>query len=47
MKLSDKAGWKWGWKNHALAFMIPCFGMLMVMLVNGYHPFGSKMSMLY
>ncbi len=47
MKLSEKSGWKWGIRNHVFAFMIPCFGMLMVMLVNGYHPFGSKMSMLY
>ncbi|MGM9605153.1 MAG: YfhO family protein [Faecousia sp.] len=46
MKLSEKSGWKWSIKNHLLAFMIPCFGMLMVMLVNGYHPFG-QMSMLY
>ena len=46
MKLSEKAGWKWGWRNNALAFMIPCFGMLMVMLVNGYHPFGER-AMLY
>ena len=46
MKLSDQAGWKWGWKNHALAFLIPFCGMLMVMLVNGYHPFGAR-AMLY
>ena len=46
MKLSDKAGWKWGWKNHALAFLIPFGGMLMVMLINGYHPFGER-AMLY
>ena len=46
MKLSEKAHWKWGWKNHALAFLIPFLGMLTVMIFNGYHPFGAK-AMLY
>ena len=46
MKLTEKTGWKWGWKNHALAFLIPFLGMLAVMIVNGYHPFGAK-AMLY
>ena len=46
MKLSEKAGWKWGWWNNLWAFLIPFGGMLMVMLVNGYHPFGDT-AMLY
>ena len=46
MKLSEKAGWKYSWWNHLWAFLIPFMGMLMVMLVNGYHPFGEK-AMLY
>lgn len=46
MKLSEKTSWKWGWKNHALAFLIPFLGMLGVMIVNGYHPFGAR-AMLY
>ncbi len=33
-------------KNHLFAFLIPFAGMLMVMLVNGYHPFGDH-AMLY
>ena len=47
MKLSDKTRWKWGWKNHALAFLIPCIGMLLVMLVNGCRPFGANKALLY
>ena len=46
MKLSEKANLRWGWKYNVFAFLIPCVGMLMVMLVNGYHPFGQR-AMLY
>ena len=34
------------WKYLGLAFAVPCVGMLFVMLVSGYEPFG-KSSMLY
>ncbi len=34
------------WNYLALAFAIPCVGMLFVMLISGYEPFG-KYSMLY
>ena len=34
------------WNFYALAFAIPAVGMLMVMLISGYEPFG-KYSMLY
>ena len=46
MRLSERTGMKWSWKSHALAFLIPFLGMLAVMVVNGYHPFGAK-AMLY
>ena len=46
MELTKKTGWKGSWRNHLLAFLIPFCGMLAVMLVNGYHPFGSA-AMLY
>ena len=44
MKLSQQPKFK----RYALplAFAIPCVGMLFVMLVSGYEPFG-KYSMLY
>ena len=34
------------WNYLALSFAIPCVGMLFVMLISGYEPFG-KYSMLY
>ncbi len=44
MKLSLKKPIKWNFL--ALAFAIPCVGMLLVMLISQYEPFG-KYSMLY
>ena len=44
MKLTRISNWKQ--RYLALAFAIPFFGMLLLMLVNGYAPFGSY-SMLY
>ena len=44
MKLPQTEKFKWNYR--ALAFAIPFFGMLMVMLVSQYEPFG-KYSMLY
>ncbi len=44
MKLPQ--GKKISWNYGALAFSIPCMGMLFVMLISGYEPFG-KYSMLY
>lgn len=46
MKLSEKASLKWGWRNHAFAFLIPFLGMLLVMAAKGCHPFGNW-AMLY
>ena len=37
---------KGSWYYFLLAFLVPFGGMLMVMLVNGYHPFGTS-AMLY
>ena len=37
---------KFRWNYLAIAFAIPCVGMLFVMLISGYEPFG-KYSMLY
>ena len=44
MKLPNLAKRKWNYT--ALAFLIPCCGMLLVMLFSQYKPFG-KYSMLY
>ena len=44
MKLSRISNWKQ--RYLALAFAIPFLGMLLLMLVSGYAPFG-KYSMLY
>ena len=41
-----KTHWKGSWYYFLLAFLVPFGGMLMVMLVNGYHPFGTS-AMLY
>ena len=46
MKLPDPASRKWKWNFTALSFAFPCVGMLVVMLISGYIPFG-KTSMLY
>ena len=35
------------WLPLSLAFVIPCFGMLCIMLFGGYEPFGNDRSMLY
>lgn len=35
------------WKFTALAFAIPCVGMLLLMIICGYAPFGNKSAMLY
>ena len=35
------------WLPLALGFIIPCFGMLCIMLFGGYEPFGDDRSMLY
>ena len=45
MKLS-RQGKSFQWNYTALAFAIPCVGMLFVMLISQYEPFG-KYSMLY
>lgn len=37
---------KWKWQYMALAFALPCLGMLCVMALSGYAPFGNS-SMLY
>ena len=44
MKLSRQKQFKWNFL--ALAFAFPCVGMLFVMLISGYEPFG-RYSMLY
>ena len=44
MKLSQLKTIKWNYK--ALAFLFPFMGILLVMIISGYHPFG-KYSMLY
>ena len=41
-----RTGRKFHWNYTALAFAIPCTGMLFVMLISQYEPFG-KYSMLY
>ena len=41
-----RTGKKFRWNYTALAFAIPCVGMLFVMLISKYEPFG-KYSMLY
>ena len=41
-----RTGRKFHWNYTALAFAIPCMGMLFVMLISQYEPFG-KYSMLY
>ena len=41
-----RTGRKFHWNYTALAFAIPCMGMLFVMLISKYEPFG-KYSMLY
>ena len=46
MNLTKKAHWRGSRLYLLLAFLIPFGGMLMVMLVNGYHPFGTS-AMLY
>lgn len=46
MKLSNPLTRKWKWNFTALSFAFPCVGMLVVMLISGYIPFG-KTSMLY
>ena len=46
MKLSDKTGWRWSARNHLLAFLMPFCGMLVMMLCNGFRPFG-KLAPLY
>ena len=46
MNLTQKIHPKGSWRNHLLAFLIPFGGMLLVMLVCGYHPFGTS-AMLY
>lgn len=46
MDLTQKTRLQGSWRNHLLAFLIPFCGMLMVMLVCGYHPFGTS-AMLY
>ena len=46
MNLTQKIHSKGSWRNHLLAFLIPFGGMLLVMLVCGYHPFGTS-AMLY
>ena len=46
MKLSRKPRLRGSGWNCLLAFLIPFGGMLLVMLVNGYHPFGTS-AMLY
>ncbi len=35
------------WNYTALAFVIPCFGLLTIMLFGQYEPFGNDRSMLY
>ena len=37
---------KVNWNYKALAFLFPFLGILLVMIISGYHPFG-KYSMLY
>ena len=46
MKLSNPLTRKWKWNFTVLSFAFPCVGMLVVMLISGYIPFG-KTSMLY
>ena len=46
MDLTQKTRLQGSWRNHLLAFLIPFCGMLLVMLVCGYHPFGTS-AMLY
>ena len=46
MKLSNPLARKWKWNFTVLSFAFPCVGMLVVMLISGYIPFG-KTSMLY
>ena len=46
MSLTQKTRLQGSWRNHLLAFLIPFCGMLLVMLVCGYHPFGTS-AMLY
>ncbi len=46
MNLTQKQRWSGRWYNHLFAFLIPLCAMLMVMIVNGYHPFGDY-AMLY
>ena len=46
MKLTRKPRLRGSGWNCLLAFLIPFGGMLLVMLVNGYHPFGTS-AMLY
>lgn len=46
MNLTQKIHPKGSWRNHLLAFLISFGGMLLVMLVCGYHPFGTS-AMLY
>ena len=46
MKLSNPLTRKWKWNFTVLSFATPCVGMLVVMLISGYIPFG-KTSMLY
>ena len=46
MKLTRKPRLRGNGWNHLFAFLIPCGGMLLLMLINGYHPFGTS-AMLY
>ena len=45
MKLPPLKNIKWNYL--ALAFAIPCAGLLFLMLLGGYEPFGNSRSMLY
>ena len=35
------------WNYTALAFLFPCLGMMTIMLLGGYEPFGNNYTMLY